>query len=222
MTEHTTENSFDAWLETFLDIEDLSGYNNDDEEGSLNEGRLSFTRESVARDVFFGPQGHFDTWAQNFADAHPNLVDVFDMDNAKVVLSLESQDGSVEEYEYWFANPEKNWLLVVSGSVGEYYDDAADVRASYDFDLRCDQATLEKNMQKRVQNHVITEARSLELNIQKMLKNLPEEYKIMLESSVEQGLKSIEMFKPIFAEKENKEISSHIQTKSKPSLAKKM
>lgn len=137
----------------------------------------------------------------------------FDVGNADVVFRAVdnlSSDSDYFSYEYWVANPSKNWLVVVSGGMGSYCDENYDASVRLSFDINCDQAALKEKISSRVTEWSQELSCSMQKSIDNLLSTVPEDQRAELQNVIVSQFKKTEFFAPVLASKENQEITSHV------------
>ena len=212
-----TGKSLRALFESLGKQEEIAGYGADSSWNesiqfvSENDTSHTVSCEGVSRSILDNEESFLHVF-QN-ACKNSELKKEFDVQNADIVFrnaELVGSDSDYVQYEYWLANPEKNWLVIVTGGMGSYCDENYDATADFEFDIDCDASNLEQKISARVTQWSAQLSASLQKSVNEVLETVPENQRAALHAVIVNQFKKTDFFAPILADKENQEITSHV------------
>ena len=111
-------------------------------------------------------------------------------------------------------NPAENWMLHVNAFVGEYCDEDYDLSANLSIHTNCSKLDMDNQLQEATQDWVGRHVRQFNQALNAIKNSLPVSLQETFNESVLSTLQDVDLFKPVLAHKENKELSSHVDNTS--------
>ena len=181
--------------------------------------------EQVSRSAFYGGKGLLETIRSVVSSYEPeDENDTIDLEKAlhldqATPLFYASEPDEGGEYVVIIVghrgdNPAENWMLHVNTFVGEYCDEDYDLSANLSIHTNCSKLDMDNQLQEATQDWVGRHVRQFNQALNAIKNSLPVSLQETFNESVLSTLQDVDLFKPVLAHKENKELSSHVDEAS--------
>ena len=187
--------------------------------------------EQVSRSAFYGGKGLLEVIKQVVNSYEPedeeetiDLAQALNLDHAQPLFYASEPDEGGEYVLVLIGhrgeNPAQNWVLHVSAFMGEYCDEDYDLSANVSFHTNVSKLDMDQQLQQATQDWVGRHVKQFSSALNAIKNSLPVSLQATFNESVLNTLQDVDLFRPVLANKENQELSSHVEEASQTSPSK--